>query len=303
MTAAGARLKEIISGPDAVIAAPVFDPLSTHLAARRGFEVAKLSGTVWKGAELAQPDDLPLAYMPDLVDISRRILRVADVCLMVDADDGGPSAVSAYRTVRELEQVGVAAIEIEDNLVPRYYGEAVSRHDLVVGKKEFVGKLEAAVAARRDESTLIVARLLLRTFPDLDDALERIVAYAGAGVDALMLPGLDNLRDGPADIAAVHGVTDLPLFALGLPWDVQTDPAFMQANNVKVRYVANFPLYRMAIKNMDDCLEYMADGGNPADLDDRMGPLSLVRNAPESVSRIGFFKEWSQKYVQLDDHE
>ncbi|HEX3931813.1 MAG TPA: isocitrate lyase/phosphoenolpyruvate mutase family protein [Nocardioides sp.] len=301
MTAAGARLKDIISRPDAVIAAPVFDPLSTHLSARRGFEVAKLSGTVWKGAELAQPDDLPLAYMSDLVDISRRILRVADICLMVDADDGGPSAVSVYRTVRELEQVGVAAIELEDNLVPRFYGEVEDRHGLVISQKEFVGKLQAAVDARRDDSTLIVARLVLRTYPDRDEALARIVAYAEAGVDAIMLPGLGAPRDGRDDLQAIHAVTDLPLFALGLPWDVQTDAEFMRANNVKVRYVSDFPLYRMAIKNMDDCLAYMAEGGDPADLDDRMGPLSLVRHAPESVSQIEFFKNWSQKYVQLED--
>lgn|SRR5487761_1210381 len=299
MSAGGLRLREVFSSPNCVMAAPVFDPLSTHLAARRGWDVCKLSGTVWKGAELAVPDAMPLATMTDLADIVRRILRVADVALMVDADDGGASAVSVFRTVRELEAAGAAAIEIEDNSVPTYYGQAASRHELLVSKKEQIGKLRAAVDARREDSTVIVARLVPKAFPTLDEALDRIVAYSDTGVDAIMLPGLQPPRDGRADVEAIHAVTELPLLALGLPWELEGDAAFMASNNVKIRYVRDFPLYRMAIRGIDDCLAYMEKGGNPADLEDRMIPMGMVRDTPQAVNREGFFREWSQKYVQL----
>jgi 2-methylisocitrate lyase-like PEP mutase family enzyme len=296
VSAGGERLRRIIADNECVMGAPIFDPLSARMAEMRGWDVCKLPGTMWKTAELAQPDDLALANMTDLVDISRRILRVADVILIVDADDGGGTAINVLRTVRELEGVGVAAIEIEDNRVPTYYGQAQERHDLIVSQAEQVGKLHAAVDARRDDSTVIVARTRsLRDLP-LDSALERIAAYSQTGVDAIMLPGLHSPRNAREDIEAARSVTGLPIFALGMPWGLQQDLGFLKENKVVLRYVKDFPAFRMAIKGIDDCFAHLQAGGNPEDLESKMAPMELVRHTPQAISRAGEFRNWSLKY-------
>src|SRR5262249_56202290 len=96
-----------------------------------------------------------LYSMCDGVGDWRRITRMADVSLMVDGEDGFGNAVNVVRTVKELEAAGVSAIEIEDNVAPVRFNAA----DLgLYSKAEQVGKLEAAVAARADPTTVIVAR-------------------------------------------------------------------------------------------------------------------------------------------------
>ncbi len=154
MSHARERFREVLSRPSCTLAANVFDPLSARIAHLVGYEVCVLSGSVGKSASLGVPDGV-LANMSDVVDHCRRITRIADVSLMVDAEDGFGNAVNVFRTVREMEAAGVAGIEIEDNFVPGRFNVAEPG---LVSTEEQVGKLEAAVAARTDPTTVIVAR-------------------------------------------------------------------------------------------------------------------------------------------------
>ena len=88
-----------------------------------GYELCVLSGSVGKAANLAAPDGV-ISNMSDVVDHCRRITRVGDITLMVDAEDGFGNAVNVARTVREMESAGVSAIEIEDNFVPKRFNMA-----------------------------------------------------------------------------------------------------------------------------------------------------------------------------------
>lgn len=93
--------------------------------------------------------------MSDVVDHCSRITRIADVSLMVDAEDGFGNAVNVVRTVREMEAAGVSAMEIEDNFVPKRFNV---ENPGLIAQDEQVGKLEAAVVARTDPTTVIVPR-------------------------------------------------------------------------------------------------------------------------------------------------
>src|SRR5919206_1541796 len=149
MSSARERFRRVISGSTCVLAANIFDPLSARIADMLGYEVCVLSGSVGKAANLGVPD-IVLANMSDVVDHCRRITRMAAVCLMVDAEDGFGNAVNVRRTVQEMEAAGVAAIEIEDNVVPKRFNV---QNPGLISKEEQVGKLRAAVAARTDPST------------------------------------------------------------------------------------------------------------------------------------------------------
>jgi carboxyvinyl-carboxyphosphonate phosphorylmutase len=156
MSSARERFRGLLVRPTCTVAANIFDPLSARIAHLLDYEVCFLSGSVGKAANLGIPD-MVLSNMSDLVDHCRRITRIADVSLMVDGEDGFGNAVNVVRTVRELEAAGVAAIEIEDNIAPVQFNGA--DRGLVL-QAEQVGKLEAAVAARTDPTTVIVARPL-----------------------------------------------------------------------------------------------------------------------------------------------
>ncbi|MGE3541933.1 MAG: oxaloacetate decarboxylase [Candidatus Tectimicrobiota bacterium] len=279
------QFRHVLAQPTCTLAANIFDPLSARLASLVGYQVCVLSGSVGKVANLAVPD-IVLSTMADVVEHCRRITRVLNVGLMVDAEDGFGNAVNVIRTVKELEAVGVAAIEIEDNVVPRQFN--VARPGLV-STAEQVGKLKAAVAARTDPSTVIVARTSALAECTLPEALERMRAYAATGAEALMLVGMPR---GRADLEAVHQVTTLPLCVLNPPPEVRNDAAFLAATGVRILMLGN-PVFAVAVKAMYDSLKHLYDGGAVEALQEQQAPQTLLR----TVNRTEEFLQQQQEYL------
>jgi carboxyvinyl-carboxyphosphonate phosphorylmutase len=271
--------------PTCTAAANIFDPLSARIAHLLDYEVCFLSGSVGKAANLGVPD-MVLSNMSDLVDHCRRITRIADVSLMVDGEDGFGNAVNVVRTVRELEAAGVAAIEIEDNIAPVQFNGADRG---LVSQAEQVGKLEAAVAARTDPTTVIVARTAALAYCALDEALDRMRAYAQTGAEVLRLVGLRTR----AQLEAVHQAIALPLTVLSPPADFRNDPAFLAAHGVKILMLGN-PAFGVAVKAIYECLKHLKDGGTIEDLADKQASSTLLR----AVDRTEEFVRWQQAFLR-----
>jgi carboxyvinyl-carboxyphosphonate phosphorylmutase len=247
--------------------------------------VCFLSGSVGKVANLGVPD-LVLYNMSDAVDHCRRITRMADVSLMVDGEDGFGNAVNVVRTIKELEAAGVSAIEIEDNIAPvRFNAEDPGLHSTA----EQVGKLEAAVAARADPTTVIVARTAALSYCPLGEALERMRAYAQTGVEAIRLVGLRTREQ----LEAVHQTTSLPLTVLSPPPALMHDRAFLAANGVRVLMLGN-PAFAIAVKALYDCFKHLKDGGALEDLADQHASSDLLR----AVNRTDEFIQLQQRYLR-----
>jgi oxaloacetate decarboxylase len=285
MSRARERFRRVISGSTCVLAANIFDPLSARIADMLGYEVCVLSGSVGKAANLGVPD-IVLSNMSDVVDHCRRITRMAEVSLMVDAEDGFGNAVNVRRTVQEMEAAGVAAIEIEDNVVPKRFNV---QHPGLVSKEEQVGKLHAAVATRTDPSTVIVARTSALTECPLEEALDRIRAYASTGAEALMLATVPR---GRADIVAVRQATSLPLCVLNPPPEARNDAAFLAANGVRILMLGN-PTYAIAVKAIYDALKRLKEGTVLEELKELQAPPELLR----AVNRTEELMQWQQEYL------
>ncbi len=285
MSRARELFREVLARPHCTLAANIFDPLSAHIAHMLDYEVCVLSGSVGKMANLGVPD-IALSNMSDVVDHCRRITRIADVSLMVDAEDGFGNAVNVVRTVREMEAAGVAGIEIEDNFVPRRFNVADPG---LVSTEEQVGKLEAAVASRTDPTTVIVARSAALGLCPLDEALERIQAYSQTGAEALMLTGSRNREQ----LEAVHGVTSLPLCVLNPPADARNDQAFLDANGVRILMLGN-PTFAVAVKAIYDSLKRLKDGGMMEDLAEQQASPELLRQ----VNRTDEFIALQERYLR-----
>ena len=284
MSRAREFFREVLSRPECTLAANIFDPLSARIAHLLGYEVCVLSGSVGKAANLGVPDGV-LSNMSDVVDHCRRITRIADVSLMVDAEDGFGNAVNVVRTVREMEAAGVAGIEIEDNFVPRRFNVADPG---LVSTEEQVGKLEAAVAARTDPTTVIVARSAALGLCPLDEALERVRAYSQTGAEALMLTGAQSREQ----LEAVHQATSLPLCVLSPPADARNDQAFLDSN-MRILMLGN-PTFTIAVKAIHDSLKHLKDGGAIEDLPGQQATPELLRQ----VNRTDEFITLQERYVR-----
>lgn len=278
------QFRSVLARSTCTLAANIFDPLSARIAHMLGYDVCVLSGSVGKAANLAVPD-LVLSTMSDVVDHCRRITRSADVSLMVDAEDGFGNAVNVMWTVKEMEAAGVSGIEIEDNAVPKQFN--VSDPGLV-SQREQVGKLKAAVAARTDPTTVIIARTSALAQCPLDKALERIRAYSDTGAEALMLVGAHR---GRGDLEAVRQVTTLPLCVLNPPPEVRNDPDVLAAHGVRILMLGN-PTFAVAVKAIYDSLKYLKDGGSPEALQDQQASQDLLR----AVTRTDEFIQQQQTY-------
>ncbi len=284
MSRARELFREVLSRPTCTLAANIFDPLSARIAHMLDYEVCVLSGSVGKVANLGVPD-IVLSNMSDVVDHCRRITRIADVSLMVDAEDGFGNAVNVVRTVREMEAAGVAGIEIEDNFVPRRFNVADPG---LVSTEEQVGKLEAAVAARTDSTTVIVARSAALGLCPLDEALERVRAYSQTGAEALMLTGVSSREQ----IEEARQATTLPLCVLNPPADARNDQAFLDAN-MRILMLGN-PTYAIAVKAIYDSLKHLKDGGALDELGDRLAAPELLRR----VNRTEEFVALQERYLR-----
>jgi carboxyvinyl-carboxyphosphonate phosphorylmutase len=169
--------------------ASVFDPMSARIAADLGFEVGILGGSVASLQVLAAPD-FALITLSEFVEQAARIGRVARLPVIADADHGYGNALNAMRTVTELERAGVAALTLEDTLLPAQFGHKST--DLI-GIDEAVGKLRAALEARIDPALAIIARTNAGVI-DTEEVIARSLAYQGAGADGICLVGVSDFE-------------------------------------------------------------------------------------------------------------
>lgn len=284
MSIAREKFRQVIGRDTCTLAANIFDPLSARIAHMLEYEICVLSGSVGKVANLGVPD-IVLSNMSDVVDHCRRITRIADVSLMVDGEDGFGNAVNVVRTVREMEAAGVAAIEIEDNFVPKQFNV---QDPGLISTAEQVGKLKAAVSARTDSTTVIVARSAAFGLCSLDEAMDRISAYSETGAEGVMLTGVKSREH----IEAAHRATSLPLFVLSPPPEARNDAAFLAANGVRILMLGN-PVFAVAEKAIYDSLKHLKDGGAMEDLSEKQASPALLR----AVNRTDEFIRLQEEYL------
>ncbi len=115
-------MRAILAGTQCLHPGSVFDPISARIAEDLGFEMGMFAGSIASFTVLGAPDIVVLT-LTEFADQIRRITRAGNLPLLVDADHGYGNALNVMRTVQELETAGVAALTIEDTLLPRAYGD------------------------------------------------------------------------------------------------------------------------------------------------------------------------------------
>ncbi len=197
------RLRALLDTQEVLIAPGVFNALVARLAQQAGFEALYFSGAAYS-ATLALPD-LGLVALPEVVEAVRWVVRATRLPVIVDADVGFGEALNVMRTVRELEDAGAAAVQIEDQVMPKRCGHLTGKE--VIPAEAMAEKLAAAVQARRH--LLVVARTDARATHGLQEVIRRGRLYAEAGADVFFPEALES----PEEFRAVAEAVRVPLMA------------------------------------------------------------------------------------------
>ncbi len=189
------QLRQLLQRPEIVVAPGVYDGLTARLSEQAGYPAVYMTGA-GTSAALGYPD-YGLLTMTEMVDNAALIARSVAVPVIADGDTGYGNELNVTRALREFESRGVASIHIEDQVSPKRCGHLDGKE--VVSREEFISKIRAAVAARRDPDFLIIARTDARAVLDLDEAIARVNAALAAGADMAFVEATQT----PDEVAAV----------------------------------------------------------------------------------------------------
>lgn len=260
--------------------ASVFDPMSARIAADLGFEMGILGGSVASLQVLAAPD-FALITLSEFVEQAIRIGRVSRLPVIADADHGYGNALNVMRTVVELERAGIAALTIEDTLLPAKFGHKST--DLIE-VDEAVGKIRAALEARVDPSLSIIARTNAKVI-STEEVIARAKAYEAAGADGICMVGVADFEH--LEQIAQHLSVPLMLVTYGNPKLRDNE----RLARLGVRVVVNgHAAYFAAIKATYDCLR------------EQRGVAALDLNASElsvKYSTADEYMVWADRFMQV----
>jgi 2,3-dimethylmalate lyase len=188
------ELRAKLNSGQMVLAPFVYDALQAKIAERLGFETVYMTGF---GTAAARGfPDLGLLTMSEMVENVRTIARSVKIPIVCDADTGYGNPANVWRTVREYEHAGAAALHIEDQVWPKRCGFLTGKQ--VIAMDEMVPKVRAACDARSNPDTVIIARTDALAVNGWDDVARRANAYREAGADLIFVDGIrtqDDLRD------------------------------------------------------------------------------------------------------------
>lgn len=183
----GETLRNLVAAPEILIAPGIYDGLTALAAEQAGFSAVYLSGASIAYTRFGRPD-IGLVSMTEVADTLGPIRERVDLPVIVDADTGFGNALNVIRTVKLFERLGASALQLEDQTMPKRCGHL--RDKTVVPEAEMVGKIKAALDARENPETLIIARTDAVAVEGLEPALDRAEAYAEAGADILFVEAL-----------------------------------------------------------------------------------------------------------------
>ena len=185
------RLRQLIRQPEMVVAPGAYDGITARLIEQAGFSVVYMTGA---GTSVARGfPDFGLLSMSEMIDNAAVIARTVDIPVISDADTGYGNELNVTRAVREFEARGIAGIHIEDQVSPKRCGHLDGKQIIVQG--EFISKIKAAVAARRDPDFLIIARTDARAVAGFDEAISRANAAIAAGADMAFVEAVQTTEE------------------------------------------------------------------------------------------------------------
>jgi 2-methylisocitrate lyase-like PEP mutase family enzyme len=280
--------QSLLREPKSFILPGAYDAMSAKLIEETGFRAIYATGAGISNAQLGWAD-VGLTSLKEVVDIVARMADVTNIPIVVDGDTGFGNAINVIRTVKEFERAGVAAIQMEDQVSPKKCGHFNGKE--VISKEEMVGKIKAALDARKDENLAIMARTDAIAVNGVEDAIDRAFAYYEAGADIIFVEApntVEELKQITSSLKGIPQVINLveggktPLISLKEAEEI----------GFKIMLCANTAL-RSAIKGITESLRILKEEGSQENL----LPLICTWEERQSLFNLKQIKEWEKKYL------
>lgn len=186
------QLRAALADSKILVAPGAHDALTARVIEKCGFEAVYMTGYGQAASALGKPD-IGLLCFSEMTQRARNMVAAVNIPVIADADTGFGNAITVMRTVEEYEAAGVAALQLEDQVAPKRCGHMAGRK--VIPMEEMVGKIKAAVRARKDPDLCIIARTDARTNLGLDEAIRRAKAYEAAGADIIFVESVESIEE------------------------------------------------------------------------------------------------------------
>lgn len=257
-------LRNLIQEEGLLVAPGASSALLGKLVEMTGFKVVYASGAGIANMQFGVPD-IGLATMTEILETAKRINDATALPVIADIDNGYGNSLNVYRTVKEFSATGIAALQLEDQQLPKRCGHFSGK--LVITKEEMVSKIKAAKDALQDPDVLLIARTDAIAVNGLADALERGAAYAEAGADILFI-------EAPTDLEQMRKITStIKTHHIANMVEGGKTPILpnseLEKIGFKIAIYANAPL-KAAIRGTKELLKHLYTNGNTADCEHLM---------------------------------
>ena len=281
-------LRQLLTRDGLVIAPGAYDGLTARLVELAGFPVVYATGAGISNSQLALAD-VGLITMNEMLDQVRKMTGAVKVPVICDIDTGYGNAVNLYRTVQEFIRAGAAAVQIEDQVIPKKCGHFEGKQ--LTSFDESVQKIRAAVEARGQNDLVIIARTDAIAVEGFDEAIRRAQAYHDAGADALFVEA-PRTRDELAEIGRrLPGIKIANIVEGGRTPIVPA--ADLTAMGFKIAIYANLVL-RSSIKAIQASLDHLRANGDTTAIVDRM--ITMEERA--RVTQKDFLDSLEKRFTQ-----
>lgn len=254
------QLRSLLQGPDIVVAPGAYDGGTAMLVQAAGFPVVYMTGA-GVSATYGLPD-YGLLTLTEMAERAGIVANAVDVPTMADADTGYGNELNVTRTVAMYEDRGVAALHIEDQVSPKRCGHLAGKE--VVSREEFISKVHAAIAARRDPDLVIIARTDARAVLGMEEAVARANAALEVGADMVFLEATRTVEEAASVPGLVKGPCLLNMVMGGLTPVMDTKQAQDMGYRVAIQPAILFAT--MVAHGMEALLSLKATNRHPPTL-------------------------------------
>jgi methylisocitrate lyase len=267
-----------------------FNALTAKLAERLGFAAVYLSGGALSAGWAGVPD-IGLLTLTEFAAEAAVLARATSLPLLCDADTGFGEAINVERTVRLYEEAGAAGLHLEDQVMPKRCGHLSGK--AVVDVATMTAKIRAAVAARRDDDFVVVARTDARSIDGFDATLARSLAYLAAGADMIFAEALESADEFARFAEAIQSPKLANMTEFGrsplLSFDELADLGYQ---------AVLYPLtaFRAAMRAVEQTLMGLRDQGS------QRGFLDRMQSRAELYDLLGYH-DWEARDRSYFSHE
>ncbi len=280
-------LRKELARPGTIVSPGVYDCLSAKIAEKSGFHVICTSGFGISGALLGYPD-LGLLTATEMLRAAGNISRSVDIPLIADIDTGYGNPLNVIRTVKEVVDLGIAGIIIEDQEWPKRCGHFEGKQ--LISLEAHVEKIRAAKFASGESGLVIIARTDARASMGMENAVQRGRAYYEAGADVIFIEAPQSIEELKRISATFPNV---PLLANMI--EGGKTPCLTVQELEKLGFkLAVFALSGLfaATKAIEDCFRFLKENGTTSGFEN----MSSFKEYGEMIE-IKKYQELNEKYT------